>query len=236
MVTKQTSRGKALFIMIFALFLTLSWTGAELIASSQSPAPQEKKEEKKEKKGKKGKKTEEEEFPEGTVIDNDTIKRINKSGETFNITTVKKKKTGKGKKAKKGSKKKGKKKKNKIRSYKVKSKASKKASKKRAAAKKTKVDPKTTEAYWRARRAKLVKNIKSSEKKIKQMEKRLAYVRGYITNAPTHTQFLAMKKELVTLRSAIENYKRGLKNLEAQLEDLAEEARKADVPPGWVRD
>lgn len=100
---------------------------------------------------------------------------------------------------------------------------------------KKKPDPKTTEKYWRDMKEKLEKNILDNKQKIKKIETRLNSIRGELLRAADTTTSLKYRQEIDELSKNLRNFKRGLGNLERALAELPDKARRAGVPPGWVR-
>ena len=97
-------------------------------------------------------------------------------------------------------------------------------------------DPKQTEHYWRARKGALEKRIKDLEGKIKDMENELARLNNEFPGKDILSERLQMEQDIKQLRKGIENHKLGLEKLKNELINLADEARQAGVPPGWLRD
>jgi len=100
---------------------------------------------------------------------------------------------------------------------------------------KVKVDPKTTKEYWQEAKARLVKNIREIKEKLNEMDNRLGHLRTQSEIEQRHTEFLRIKEEMKTLFENVANFKRGLVSLEEELAELPNKARRAGVPPGWLR-
>jgi len=100
----------------------------------------------------------------------------------------------------------------------------------------TKKDPKKTEKYWRALKNNLEKKIREVENLIKQNEFELAGLRNQYYAMDILSERLQIQKEIDQTFNAIKNHKRGLEILKKNLEELYQKARRAGVPPGWLRD
>ena len=98
-----------------------------------------------------------------------------------------------------------------------------------------KVDRRETEEYWQNRKKEIVTRIENSQAKIKEMREELSQLQLQQPATDILGARLAMEKRIRELQNSILNYERGLMNLEKSLEDLKQEARKAGVPPGWLR-
>jgi chromosome segregation ATPase len=99
-----------------------------------------------------------------------------------------------------------------------------------------KPDKRTTKEYWQGRKNNILQKIADSETKIKQMEARAAELQQkYLMNDQLFSQQKQTEAEYGKLVKSIKNYKAGLIKLKQSLEDLRTEARKAGIPPGWVR-
>jgi outer membrane biosynthesis protein TonB len=110
-----------------------------------------------------------------------------------------------------------------------------KALKAQKAKAKKKPDPKKTEKYWRGLKYSLEDRIRKSKAKLKELETRLLKVRGAYLGAGDTSVMLRYQEELKNLSDQVANYKRGLAELERQLAELPDKARRYGVPPGWVR-
>jgi hypothetical protein len=99
---------------------------------------------------------------------------------------------------------------------------------------KKKTDPKQTEKYWRNRKATLERQLKNAKEKLSKLEKELSIVlsqRQLKDPPPGYNAF----EEYQKLLGSVKAYQRGVADLENRLENLWDEARKAGVPPGWLR-
>ena len=101
--------------------------------------------------------------------------------------------------------------------------------------KQKKRDPQKTEEYWRNLKNNIEKNIIKLEGEIKKQESELNRLRTrhLITDLPLQKR--AIKAQMDELLDLLNQNKENLKNLRNELEMLRERARKAGVPPGWIR-
>jgi hypothetical protein len=94
-----------------------------------------------------------------------------------------------------------------------------------------------TESYWRGLKSDLEGKIMEAEKVIKQNEERLLQLNNQL-NSPDIllSDQLRVEEGIRQAQDTVTNYKDGLETLKKDLEELLEKARKAGVPPGWLRD
>jgi hypothetical protein len=100
---------------------------------------------------------------------------------------------------------------------------------------KKKIDPRQTEKYWRDLKKKIEDNIKKNEATIKKMRSELSATQARFYATSELGEHIKLKNKIDQLFNSIKNYERGLETLKKELEDLEEKARKAGVPPGWLR-
>jgi len=99
-----------------------------------------------------------------------------------------------------------------------------------------KYDPTKTEKYWRERKNALVEKINANEAEVKNMQAKLFQMQNQLNGTDIVADRIRLEKEIRDTADNLENYKKGLERMKQELEDLEDEARKAGVPPGWVRD
>lgn len=176
--------------------------------------------EKKKDKNKKEKKVEkkETEIKEGTVFTDEDIKRMKESRESFSITEIPAEEPKPNPQSETDA-------------------TIDKDKKEKPKTTTPTIDPKTTEAYWKQRKADIFKSIQDNEKKISQLEERLFKLNLKLNGTDMlMEEHLKLKERINRIYNEIQNYKRGLETLRQSMEDLEDEARKAGVPPGWLRD
>jgi len=100
---------------------------------------------------------------------------------------------------------------------------------------KPKPDPKKTKEYWVKRKADLEKQVRefSALAEKQQLEFNRLFTEYISSNAWPRSDEL--KKELDELKVKMDFNKKKLQVAQGMLDGLDEEARKAGVPPGWVR-
>jgi len=102
--------------------------------------------------------------------------------------------------------------------------------------KREKFDATKTEKYWRDRKNSLVERINNNKNEIKKLEQKLLELNLKRGGDDTFKDYLQLEQDIRDTNNKLEVYKKGLELMEKELEDLPEEARKAGVPPGWLRD
>jgi hypothetical protein len=98
-----------------------------------------------------------------------------------------------------------------------------------------KVPPEQTKGYWQLLKNTIVNKIQKQEEEIKKMEELLPQLRFQYDMAIVTTDLGRLQNEITELYKKIENYKRGLVAMKKEFEDLKDKARKAGIPPGWIR-
>ena len=98
-----------------------------------------------------------------------------------------------------------------------------------------KKDPQKEITYWRDLKSKLEEQITELDKKVHDDQLRLnQLVTNYISmNLPL--QKVDLKNQIDKFTAEHNKNKQKLNSLQNQLNELPEKARKAGVPPGWVR-
>jgi hypothetical protein len=99
-----------------------------------------------------------------------------------------------------------------------------------------KYDEKKTEKYWRERKKALVNKIIENEAEIKNLETKLFELQMQLNGTDTLSDQLRLAEMFNATSKKLENYRKGLESMKQELEGLTDEARKAGVPPGWLRD
>jgi len=99
-----------------------------------------------------------------------------------------------------------------------------------------KYDAMKTEQYWRERKKALVNKIKENEAEIKNMEVKLFEMQNRLNGTDIVSDRVRLEEIIRNTSNKLENYKKGLESMKQELEGLSDEARKAGVPPGWLRD
>jgi len=93
-----------------------------------------------------------------------------------------------------------------------------------------------TEKYWRDLKNGIELKIQKIEEEIKQDEERLTALQNdLIAQNFVTMQLQEMQAEIEKVNELIDMRKRGIESLRQELEDLYENARRAGVPPGWLR-
>ncbi len=89
--------------------------------------------------------------------------------------------------------------------------------------------------WWVSRKKKLEEKIASLKRKIEELQKKVnTLTTGFlIEQRPIAHQRL--KDELEKTKGALERAKKDLEKARKELDKLYEEARKAGIPPGWLR-
>ncbi len=99
-----------------------------------------------------------------------------------------------------------------------------------------KADPKQTREYWQKLKADIEKKIVELKAKINKTDLELSgLLRQELSTDMTLQENLELRKKRTTLEEQLKFDKVRLKNLQSQYDSLPEQARKAGVPPGWVR-
>lgn len=96
--------------------------------------------------------------------------------------------------------------------------------------------PKKTEQYWRERKKALENKIKENETEIKNMKVKLFELKNQLNGTDIIPDRLQLEEMIRDTSNKLENYKKGLESMKQELENLPDEARKAGVPPGVLRD
>lgn len=100
--------------------------------------------------------------------------------------------------------------------------------------KKKPIDPKKTRKYWQDLKNKLEHDLNELKKKTQEGQLRLnkMYTDYYSSSLPSQRD---IKNQIDKFSDLLEKDKLKLENLKKEMDSLADKARKAGVPPGWIR-
>jgi lauroyl/myristoyl acyltransferase len=93
------------------------------------------------------------------------------------------------------------------------------------------------EAYWRNRATQLRQAAEEADNKVKELEARIAALRNDMspTNVQDPNRLQSRDRELREAMDSLDATRSAAETARKALADLEEEARRAGVPPGWVR-
>lgn len=91
------------------------------------------------------------------------------------------------------------------------------------------------EKTWRAQAAELRQEIQAAEQKLKALEEQVNKLFGDIQRSTDTYEILRLRGEQDKLGEQIKMAKRELDGVRQELVQLEESARRAGVPPGWIR-
>ncbi|HEY2940869.1 MAG TPA: hypothetical protein VGN09_00410 [Vicinamibacteria bacterium] len=96
---------------------------------------------------------------------------------------------------------------------------------------------KRNEAYWRGRTTQLREAAAEADSKVKELEARIAALRNDMspTNVQDPNRLQSRDRELREAMDSLDATRTAAETARKALADLEEEARRAGVPPGWVR-
>ena len=100
---------------------------------------------------------------------------------------------------------------------------------------KAQVDPKKERKYWTELKTRLENEINVLSKKVDEDQLRLNQLVTSHISMSLPLQKIDLKNQIDKLSAALDQAKSKLEGLQNQLDSLPEQARKAGVPPGWVR-
>jgi hypothetical protein len=98
-----------------------------------------------------------------------------------------------------------------------------------------KTDPVKTQKYWRELKNQLQNEIVSLNNKINKDQLRLNQLNTDLISMGLPSKRAALKDEISKLSANLDQDRKKLKKLQAELEALYERARKEGIPPGWLR-
>jgi hypothetical protein len=96
-------------------------------------------------------------------------------------------------------------------------------------------DMQKAKEYWQGLKATLDKNIVELKATLQQLQEKLLQTKMKYLSEASPLRQTELQNEINKLIENITNQENVLLNSEQLLKDLAEKARKAGVPPGWVR-
>lgn len=110
-----------------------------------------------------------------------------------------------------------------------------KQSKKEPKGKKEPKDPEKTREYWQDLKNKLEHDLNELKKKVRNDQLRLNKMYSDYYSMSLPFQRINIRDQIDKFSDLLEKNKLMLKNLQKEMDSLAEKARKAGVPPGWIR-
>ncbi len=96
-------------------------------------------------------------------------------------------------------------------------------------------DVQKTQEYWQNLRNRLDSQVGELEQKIEIDQLTINSLTTQYFNMDLPLEKTRLKERLDRMNSAMEENKQRLQSLKNELNDLADKARKAGVPPGWLR-
>jgi hypothetical protein len=97
------------------------------------------------------------------------------------------------------------------------------------------VDEKKTEAYWRARVTAIQQSLGRTKVLIEAMQSRLNALNAEALSADDPGKQAALQADLTTAVSEMARLKQESETQNKDLATVQEEARRANIPPGWLR-
>ena len=95
--------------------------------------------------------------------------------------------------------------------------------------------PKKDEAYWRARVAEIRDNLQRARMFQEALQTRINSLSADFTSRDDPAQRGVVASDRQKALAELERVKKEIKDFEKALSDLEDEARRAGVPPGWLR-
>jgi uncharacterized protein (DUF3084 family) len=96
-------------------------------------------------------------------------------------------------------------------------------------------DPKKEEAYWRDRVTKARDGLERTKTFKEALQTRINSLSADFTSRDDPAQRAAIAADRQKVLAELERVTKEIADFEKQLRDIEDEARKAGVPPGWVR-
>jgi len=96
-------------------------------------------------------------------------------------------------------------------------------------------DEKKTEAYWKTRATTLQQNLARNKVLIEAMQSRINALHAEALGADLPGRQATLQSNLATATGEMERLKQENEKQEKELAGLHEEARRANIPPGWLR-
>ncbi|RPI53556.1 MAG: hypothetical protein EHM55_13430 [Acidobacteria bacterium] len=97
------------------------------------------------------------------------------------------------------------------------------------------VDEKKTEAYWRARVTAIQQSLGRTKVLIEAMQSRINALNAEALSADDPGKQAALQADLTTAVSEMARLKQESETQNKDLATVQEEARRANIPPGWLR-
>jgi len=91
------------------------------------------------------------------------------------------------------------------------------------------------EAQWRQRAKEAKEELRQAEENLRALEEKASQLFGRIQASTDTNELLRLRAEQQDLTKQVEDAKIMLATNRKEQQDLADEARRAGVPPGWVR-
>jgi hypothetical protein len=95
--------------------------------------------------------------------------------------------------------------------------------------------PKKDEAYWRGRVTQIQDNLQRARMFQEALQTRINSLSADFTSRDDPAQRGVVASDRQKALAELERVKKEIKDFEKQLSDLEDEARRAGVPPGWLR-
>jgi hypothetical protein len=95
--------------------------------------------------------------------------------------------------------------------------------------------PKKDEAYWRGRVTEIRDNLQRARMFQEALQTRINSLSADFTSRDDPAQRSVVAADRQKALAELERVKKEIKDFEKQLSDLEDEARRAGVPPGWLR-
>ena len=96
-------------------------------------------------------------------------------------------------------------------------------------------DPKKTEKYWRDRVKAAEQSVARNKVLLDALQSRVSALTTDFTNVDDPAQRAVVEKNRRTALAEMENVKADIDKQTKEIANIQEEARKANVPPGWLR-
>lgn len=96
-------------------------------------------------------------------------------------------------------------------------------------------DPEKTREYWQELKKKLEFDIRTLEERVRNDQLRLNKMYSDYYSMSLPFQKINIKDQIDKFSDLLEKDKLKLQNLKKEMDSLSDKARKAGVPPGWIR-
>ena len=97
------------------------------------------------------------------------------------------------------------------------------------------VDEKKTEAYWKGRSTTIQQSLARTKVLIEAMQSRINALNAEALSADDPARQAALQTDLTTAVSEMARLKQESEKLNKDLAAMHDEARRANIPPGWLR-